>query len=76
MEDTAARTIPFFQSRILTHLKQGDNVLVAAHGNSLRSIIMDLDNLSEEVPQLELATGIPLVYDLDEGKVTNKVTLE
>lgn len=37
---------------------------------------MDLDNLSEEVPQLELATGIPLVYDLDEGKVTNKVTLE
>jgi 2,3-bisphosphoglycerate-dependent phosphoglycerate mutase len=78
LEDTAARTIPFFQSRILTHLKQGDNVLVAAHGNSLRSIIMDLDNLSEEeVPQLELATGIPIVYDLhEEGKVTNKVTLK
>jgi 2,3-bisphosphoglycerate-dependent phosphoglycerate mutase len=78
LEDTMKRTLPFFRSRILTHVKQGDNVMVAAHGNSLRSIIMDLDHLSEEeVPKLELATGVPIVYDINpEGKVTNKAILE
>ncbi|MBZ8178882.1 2,3-bisphosphoglycerate-dependent phosphoglycerate mutase [Oscillatoria salina] len=78
LEDTAARTIPFFQNRILPHLKEGDCVLVSAHGNSLRSIIMYLDKLSEaEVPNLELATGVPLVYDIDsEGEITDKMTLE
>lgn len=78
LEDTAARTIPFFQDRILTHVKHGDDVLVSAHGNSLRSIIMVLDRLSEEeVPNLELATGIPIIYDIDsEGNVTDKVTLD
>ncbi|MDJ0596970.1 MAG: hypothetical protein QNJ72_44595 [Pleurocapsa sp. MO_226.B13] len=52
-------------------------MLVAAHGNSLRSIIMDLDNLSpEEVPKLELATGIPIVYEFDsQAQVINKVLL-
>lgn len=50
--------------RIMPHVMQGDNVLVAAHGNSLRSIIMQLDDLSpEEVPLLELETGVPIVYD-------------
>lgn len=54
------------------------NVLVAAHGNSLRAIMMSLDNLSpEEVTQLELATGVPIVYDVDEsGKATNKIILK
>lgn len=77
LEDTANRTLPYFQSRILTHLKHGDNVLVSAHGNSLRSIIMALDNLSkEEVPMLELATGVPIVYDInEEGKVIGKEIL-
>ncbi|MBE9167390.1 2,3-bisphosphoglycerate-dependent phosphoglycerate mutase [Pleurocapsales cyanobacterium LEGE 06147] len=78
LEDTMNRTVPFFRDRILAHLKRGDNVLVSAHGNSLRSIIMYLDNLSpEEVPQLELKTGIPIVYDIDsEGQVTAKVILD
>lgn len=78
LEDTRNRTLPFFRDRILTHLKQGDNVLVAAHGNSLRSIIMELENISEEdIPNLELGTGVPIVYDVDEsGKVTNKVILK
>lgn len=78
LEDTANRTIPYFQSRILTHLKHGENVLVSAHGNSLRSIIMDLDHLStEEVPNLELNTGIPIVYNLnEEGKVVEKEILD
>lgn len=77
LEDTMKRALPFFQERILTHLKHGDNVLVAAHGNSLRSIMMGLDNLSpEEVTKLELATGVPTVYDIDEsGKATNKAIL-
>ncbi|MGC9504791.1 2,3-bisphosphoglycerate-dependent phosphoglycerate mutase [Baaleninema sp.] len=77
LEDTVARTLPFFDSRIMTHLQHGDNVLVAAHGNSLRSIIMRLDQLSpEEVPGLELATGIPVLYDVDaEGNVSNKTVL-
>jgi 2,3-bisphosphoglycerate-dependent phosphoglycerate mutase len=63
--------------RILTQLKHGDNVLVAAHGNSLRSIIMELDRLSpESVPNLELATGIPIIYDVDAaGQATNKIIL-
>lgn len=77
LEDTMQRTLPFFQSRILTQLKQGDNVLVAAHGNSLRSIIMELDRLSPElIPNLELATGVPIIYDVDDtGQATNKIIL-
>ncbi|PPS45459.1 2,3-bisphosphoglycerate-dependent phosphoglycerate mutase [Chroococcidiopsis sp. TS-821] len=78
LKDTAARTIPFFQNRILKHLTNGDNVLVSAHGNSLRSILMYLDNLSpEEVPSLELATGIPIVYEIDaEANIIDKVILD
>jgi 2,3-bisphosphoglycerate-dependent phosphoglycerate mutase len=66
LEDTQQRVIAYFKIRILPHLLQGENVLIAAHGNSLRSIIMMLDRLSpEEVTALELATGVPIVYDLD-----------
>src|SRR3990167_3726354 len=59
---TAQRTLPYFQKEILPHLKRGQSVFIAAHGNSLRSIVMHLDHLSpEEVVKLELATGKPLV---------------
>ncbi len=77
LEDTRNRTLPFFRNRILTHLQEGDNVLIAAHGNSLRSIIMELENISEEdIPHLELGTAIPIVYDLDtSGKVKDKKVL-
>lgn len=77
LKDTMERAIPFFQTRILPHLKAGETVLVAAHGNSLRSIMMSLDRLSEiEVVALELATGIPIVYDIDAtGAVTHKTIL-
>lgn len=77
LEDTVARTIPFFKTRILTHLKLGENVLVAAHGNSLRSIMMELNHLSEaEIPLLELATGIPIVYEIDQtGNVLSQEIL-
>jgi len=66
LKDTAARTLPYFESKIMPELKKGRNVLVAAHGNSLRSIVMHLDKLTkEQVLELNLGTGIPLVYQFD-----------
>jgi 2,3-bisphosphoglycerate-dependent phosphoglycerate mutase len=77
LKDTAARTLPFFESRILTDVKAGKNVLVAAHGNSLRSIVMQLDRLTkEQVLELNLATGVPVVYEIDPaGNVVGKTVL-
>lgn len=75
LEMTAQRTQPFFERAILGDIRQGKNVLVVAHGNSNRAIVMQLDKLSEdEVPKLELATGEPLIYDMSEtGEVLHKV---
>jgi 2,3-bisphosphoglycerate-dependent phosphoglycerate mutase len=65
---TAQRAIPYFEHHIVPHLKAGKNILVSAHGNSLRAIIMKLDNLSkEEVLKLELATGEPIFYTYRKG---------
>lgn len=66
LKDTAARTLPFFKRCIMGDLRQGKNVLVVAHGNSNRSIVMLLDKLSnEEVIHLELPTGAPVIYEFD-----------
>jgi 2,3-bisphosphoglycerate-dependent phosphoglycerate mutase len=68
LKDTAARTLPYFEKHILADLNQGKNVIVAAHGNSLRSIVMQLDKLSkQQVLELNLATGVTLVYDFGPG---------
>lgn len=68
LQDTAARTLPYFESKILPDIRAGKNVLVAAHGNSLRSIVMKLDNLSkEEVLELNIPTGVPLLYVYDDN---------
>jgi 2,3-bisphosphoglycerate-dependent phosphoglycerate mutase len=77
LKDTAARTLPFFERCIMGDIRQGKNVLVVAHGNSNRSIVMKLDDLSKEaVLELNLETGVPLVYDLDQnGKVLGKQTM-
>ena len=77
LKDTAERTLPYFRSRVLEDLKKGVNVIVAAHGNSLRSIVMDLDKLSkEEVLKLEMPTGVPIVYEFDRGlKILSKKRL-
>ena len=77
LENTAARTLPYLTEKILPTIQAGQHVLVAAHGNSLRSIIMHLDQLSrEEVLSLELGTGVPVVYDLDTtGNVQSKKIL-
>ena len=78
LKDTAARTIPYFESHILPDLKAGKNVLVAAHGNSLRSIVMALDHLTkDQVLSLEIATGVPIVYDMKpDGTVGKKQILK
>jgi len=66
LKDTAARTLPYFNGTIIPYLKQGKNVLVAAHGNSLRSIVMDLEKLTkEQVLELNLDTAVPRVYEMD-----------
>ena len=65
LKDTAARTLPYFERVIVPRLTAGDHVLVVAHGNSLRSIVMHLDRLTkEQVLELNLATAVPVVYDL------------
>jgi 2,3-bisphosphoglycerate-dependent phosphoglycerate mutase len=65
LKDTAARTIPYFDEKIVAELKKGKNVIVAAHGNSLRSIVMHLDKLSkEQVLELNLGTAVPILYAL------------
>lgn len=75
LADTAARAIPYFQEKIVPHLASGQSVFVSAHGNSLRAIMMHLDNLTEEeVLRLELATGVPIIYEFRENcfeKVNN-----
>ncbi|MBI1756612.1 MAG: 2,3-diphosphoglycerate-dependent phosphoglycerate mutase [Fimbriimonas ginsengisoli] len=77
LKDTAARTLPFFERCIMGDIRQGKNVLVVAHGNSNRAIVMKLDNLSkDEVLELNLDTGVPVVYDMAcEGKVLAKSVL-
>ena len=74
LADTAARVLPYWEAHILPELKAGRNVLVAAHGNSLRALVMHLDGLTrEQVLQLEIPTGVPLLYELDlDGRVLGK----
>ena len=74
LKDTAARTLPHFNAKILPLVKAGKTVLVAAHGNSLRSIVMELDHLTKaRVLELNIATGAPIIYEIDaSGKVLKK----
>jgi 2,3-bisphosphoglycerate-dependent phosphoglycerate mutase len=66
LKDTVARMLPYWHGTIAPAVKSGQRVLIAAHGNSLRALVMYLDNISEqEIPELNIPTGIPLVYELD-----------
>ena len=68
--DTASRAIPFFKRHILPKVLSGENVFVCAHGNSLRAIVMDIEQMSEqEVLKLEIATGEVLLYECTEGSL-------
>lgn len=77
LKDTAARTLPYYEAKIAPLVKAGKTVLVAAHGNSLRSMVMHLDQLTrEQVLELNIGTGVPIVYELDaEGRVQEKKIL-
>jgi 2,3-bisphosphoglycerate-dependent phosphoglycerate mutase len=68
------RVLPYYEAKILPKLTEGKNILVAAHGNSLRALIKYLENISdEEIPSLELATGGIYVYQIDTtGKIIAK----
>ena len=71
LKDTAERVLPYFHSEILPKAEEGLDVLVAAHGNSLRALVMELEGISsDEIIKLEIATGDPLTYELTEGKIT------
>ena len=77
LKDTAFRVVPFFEKWVVPELQKGKSVIVVAHGNSLRSLIMELDRLSpDEVMQVELPTASPLVYRLNaDGSVAEKHAL-
>ena len=77
LKNTAERVLPYFNKEILPKGVSGSNILIAAHGNSLRSLIMQLDELSkEEILNLEIPTGAPIKYIFDEhGKVVEKLNL-
>jgi 2,3-bisphosphoglycerate-dependent phosphoglycerate mutase len=74
LKDTAARTLPYFEAKILPLARDGRNVIVAAHGNSLRSIVMSVEGLTpEEIVEVNLATGVPIVYRVaPDGSVSPK----
>lgn len=68
LKDTAARTIPYFKAKILPELMAGKNVLVAAHGNSLRSIVMEIEKMTpEQILKTEIGTGVAWIYDFDKA---------
>ncbi|MDX2171947.1 MAG: 2,3-diphosphoglycerate-dependent phosphoglycerate mutase [Bacteroidota bacterium] len=66
LKDTAERVIPYFESEIIPKLKEGKNVVIAAHGNSLRALIMYLEKMTpEQILEFEIGTGQPRLYELD-----------
>jgi 2,3-bisphosphoglycerate-dependent phosphoglycerate mutase len=77
LKDTGARVWPYFMTDILPRVLKGENVLVAAHGNSLRALVMVLDRLtSDEILKVNLATGVPIVYELNaDSSVASKTVL-
>ena len=73
LKDTIARVVPYYKAEIEPYLKQGKNVLIAAHGNSLRALVMYLESVSEkDILELNIPTAVPLVYDLDENLSVDK----
>ncbi|NJN25567.1 MAG: 2,3-diphosphoglycerate-dependent phosphoglycerate mutase [Cyclobacteriaceae bacterium] len=68
LKDTVERVVPYFESTIAPEIKAGKNIIIAAHGNSLRALVKYLDNMSEdEILKLNIPTSVPLVYELDEN---------
>ena len=69
LKNTAERVLPYFEHEIMPKVKEGLNILVAAHGNSLRALVMELEKISsDEIVKLEIATGDPLTYEYSDGE--------
>lgn len=67
LKDVVARMLPYWREEIIPALKTGKTVLIAAHGNSLRALMKDLEGISDEdIPEVELPTGVPILYELDD----------
>jgi 2,3-bisphosphoglycerate-dependent phosphoglycerate mutase len=77
LKDTAARTLPYYETEIVPLLKQGKTILIAAHGNSLRALVMAIENLTpEQILKREIATGQPTVYNIGtEGQLEARVEI-
>ena len=68
LKNTAERVLPYFELEIMPKVKEGLNILVAAHGNSLRALVMELEKISsKEIVKFEIATGDPLTYEYSDG---------
>ena len=77
LKDTAARVLPYYETEILPLIRAGKDILIAAHGNSLRALVMRLEGLSPaQVLDVNIGTGVPYIYDMDEdGAVIGKEIL-
>ena len=77
LKDTAERTLPYYEAEILPHLKAGKTVLIAAHGNSLRALVMAIEDLTpDEILAREIGTGEPTVYKIGpDGKLVERLKL-
>lgn len=70
LKNTAERVLPYFETEIMPKVKDGLNILIAAHGNSLRALVMEIESISsEDIVKLEIATGDPLTYECSKGKI-------
>ena len=70
LKDTAERVLPYYKENIIPELIEGLDILIAAHGNSLRALVMELEEVSsEEIVELEISTGVPLIYKYEENKI-------
>jgi 2,3-bisphosphoglycerate-dependent phosphoglycerate mutase len=76
LKDTCERTLPYYERNILPELQKDKNVLIVAHGNSLRSITKYVENISDEkIPEVEIPTGVPIVYTFDKAMTLQKKEL-
>ena len=77
LKDTAARTLPYYEAEILPLLKAGKTILIAAHGNSLRALVMAIEGLTpEQILKREIATGQPTVYNIGtEGQLEARIEI-
>ena len=74
LRNTADRVLPYYESNIVPRINEGLNILITAHGNSLRSLVMHLDNISsEDIVKLEIGTGVPLIYEAESSENIKRV---